>query len=154
MQRGQFLALLALVACGGDDGPSGPRPLVEDPAVVTGCVPGPVVGTRAKVVACTEELIGGRLASGRIGDFVIENERVIVRGAGEGYYLHGSSGGGIVDAATVGGEDLIKEVTPVVDLTAGAFDELVITEAGDDGAAEIVVRGPAAALDLVTAAVG
>ncbi|HUQ05865.1 MAG TPA: CehA/McbA family metallohydrolase [Kofleriaceae bacterium] len=142
--------------CGGDDdGPQGPRPLVADPAVITGCAPGPVTGTRAKVVACADELIAGRLASGRVGDFVLENARVrvIVRAAGEGYYLHGSSGGGIVDAATVGGEDLVKEVTPVVDLTAAAFDELVITEAGDDGAAELVVRGPAAALDLVTAAV-
>jgi hypothetical protein len=148
--------LIACVACGGDDGgPQGPRPLVADPAVVTGCAPGPVTGARAKVVACTEELVGGRLASGRVGDFVLENERVrvIVRGAGEGYYLHGSAGGGIVDAARVGGEDLIKEVMPVVDLTGGAFDELVITEAGDDGPAELVVRGPATGLDLVTAAV-
>src|SRR5205085_10122415 len=76
-----------------------------------------------------------------------------VRGPGEGYYLHGSYGGGIVDAARIGGEDLVKEVEPVVDLTGGAFDELVITEAGDDGPAELVVRGPATALDLVTAAV-
>jgi hypothetical protein len=150
-----LVALTGLVACGGDDEPRGPRPLVPDPAVVTGCVPGPVTGARAKVVACASELIGGWLASGRVGDFVLENERVrvIVRGPGEGYYLHGSSGGGIVDAATVGGADLVKEVMPVVDLTAGAFDELVITEAGDVGPAELVVRGPAAPLDLVTAAV-
>ncbi len=155
---GVVSAALALTACGGDDEPPrGPRPLTEDPAVLVGCLPGPPAGgTRAKVVACSEELIGGRLASGRIGDFLLENERVrvIVRGAGDGYFLHGSSGGGIIDAATSGGEDLVKEVMPVVDLTAAAFDELVITEAGDDGPAELVVRGPAAALDIVTAAVG
>ncbi len=156
---GRYRVLIAVavgwVGCG-DDPPRGPRPLVEDPALQVGCAPGPIAGARAKVVACAEELIGGRLASGRIGDVVLENERlrVIVRGAGAGYYLHGSSGGGIVDAAVVGGEDLIKEVLPVVDLTAGAFDELVIVEAGDDGAAELVVRGPAAALDIVTAAIG
>jgi hypothetical protein len=147
---------LALAACG--DNINGPQPLREDPAVQTGCVPGPVPAgtTRAKRVACAEELIGGRLASGRIGDFLLENERVrvIVRGAGEGYYLFGSSGGGIVDAAVVGGEDLVKEILPSVDLAVGAFDELVITEAGDDGPAELVVRGPATALDIITAALG
>jgi hypothetical protein len=138
--------------------PTGPQPLVPDPAVIVGCQPGPVAAgaTRAKVIACAEELIGGRLAAGRIGDFVLENDRVrmIVRGPGEGYYQHGSYGGGIVDAATVGGEDLIKELQPAVDLAVGAFDELVITEAGDTGAAELVVRGPATSLDIVIAGLG
>ncbi|MCW5803587.1 MAG: CehA/McbA family metallohydrolase [Deltaproteobacteria bacterium] len=140
----------------GDDGPTGPQPLVPDPAVVVGCAPGPVAGTRAKVVACAEELIPGRLAAGRVGDVVLENAhlRAIVRGAGEGYYLHGSAGGGIVDLARVGGEDLVKEVFPLVDLAGGGSEELVIVEAGDDGPAEVVVRGPAVGLDLVRAALG
>src|SRR5687767_7301255 len=151
--RARWIAwVFALAACG-DDGPSGPQKLVADPAVEVGCSPG-VSRARAKVVACAGELVGGRLAAGRIGDFVLENERVrvIVRGAGEGFYLHGSSGGGIVDAASVGGEDLVKEILPLVDLAAGAFEEFVIVEAGDDGPAELVVRGPATSLDLVRAA--
>ena len=150
------VALLACIAACGDNAAPGPLPLVPDPAVVTGCAPGPLPAhtTRAKVVACREELIGGRLAGGRVGDFVLENShvRVIVRGPGEGYFQHGTSGGGIVDAAPVGGEDLVKELVPVVDLAVGAFDELVITEAGDTGPAELVVRGPASPLDIITAA--
>jgi hypothetical protein len=151
-----ILPLLAIAASCGDNAAPGPHRLVSDPKVEVGCLPGPLAaGTvRAKVVACAAELIGGRLAGGRVGDFVLENERVrvIVRGAGEGFYQHGSSGGGIVDAATVGGEDLVKEILPAVDLSVGAFDELVITEAGDDGPAEIVVRGPATGLDIIRAA--
>lgn len=146
-----------LLACGDDGGAGGPRPLVADPAVLTGCAPPPAAGTtRAKRVVCADELIGGRLATGRIGDFLLANDRirVIVRGPGAGYYLHGSSGGGLVDAAVTGGEDLIKEALPSIDLAAGAFDELVITEAGDDGPAELVVRGPATGLDIIVAALG
>jgi len=144
---------IAAVECGDNVVAIGPGPLVADPAVETGCHPGPVTGTRAKIVACAEELIGGRLAAGRVGDFVLENAkvRVIVRGPGEGFYQHGTKGGGIVDAASVGGEDLVKEILPVVDLAAGAFDELVITEAGDDGPAELVVRGPATGVEVVQA---
>lgn len=156
LARGAFACAsiaITLVACG--DNKRGMQPLVADPAVVSGCVPTMVDGTtRAKVVACDEELIGGRLAGGRVGDFVIENSqlRAIVRGKGEGLYQHGSYGGGLVDVATVGGEDLVKEIQPSVDLAVGAYDKLVITEAGDDGAAEIVVRGPATSLEVITAA--
>jgi len=148
--------IAALVACGDNRRPEpAPQPLVPDPAVEVGCSPARLVDrARAKRVECTAELIGGRLASGRIGDFVLENDRVrvIVRGPGEGFYLHGSSGGGIVDAAVHGGEDLVKEILPVIDLSGAAFDELVITEAGDTGPAELVVRGPASPLDIVRAA--
>lgn len=150
-------SLTLTAACGGGDHPpAGPQPLVPDPAVQVGCVPFAAGTTRAKVVACGDELVAGRLAGGRIGDFVLENDKVqvIVRGPGEGLYLAGMAGGGIVDAASRGGEDLVKEIQPAVDFAVGAYDELVITEAGDDGPAEIVVRGPATGLDLVTAVVG
>lgn len=153
---GAVLATAIVLASGcGDDG--GSDALVEDPAVQVGCLPPPAPGTtRAKRVDCVDELIGGRLAAGRVGDFVLANERVrvIVRGPGEGYYLHGSTGGGIVDAAVTGGEDLVKEILPSVDLAAGDFAEMVITEAGDDGAAELVMRGPAVSLDIISAALG
>ena len=156
MRTWGILAFVAIAGCGDNHDLSGPRPLVPDPAVVVGCVPGPLGAgaTRAKVVACSEELIGGRLAGGRVGDFVLENAklRAIIRGRGEGFYQHGSFGGGLVDVAAVGGEDLIKEIQPTIDLAVGAFDELVITEAGDDGDAEIVVRGPATSLEIISAA--
>lgn len=139
----------------GDDGDDGR--LIADPAVAVGCLPPPAAGTtRAKRVDCADELVGGRLASGRLGDFVLANDRirVIVRGPGAGYYLHGSSGGGLIDAAPTGGEDLIKEILPSIDLAGGGFDELVITEAGDDGPAELVVRGPATGLEIIVGALG
>ena len=148
-----------VAACGDNLSPSGPQPLTPDPDVETGCTqPLASARARAKVIECAGELAPGRLAAGRPGDFLLENERirVIVRGPGAGYYLHGGSGGGIIDAVrrTDGGwsEDLVKEILPAVDLTIGAFDELVITEAGDDGPAELVVRGPAAQLELIAAA--
>src|SRR5688572_9056465 len=91
------------ISCGDDDGmqpPEGMQPLVADPAVVIGCAPGAFTepGSRAKVVACGEELMTGLLAAGRPGDLVIENERVkfIIRGPGEGLLFHGTTGGGVV----------------------------------------------------------
>jgi hypothetical protein len=151
------VASLGFGACSGSDAPPGPQPLVADPAVLAGCLAAPVaVGqTRAKVVACTDEVPAGRLAVGRVGDLVLENARleVVIRGFGEGHTLVGSSAGGIVDAARVGGEDLIKEIQPLAELNAGAFDEIVITEAGDDGPATIVVRGRATVVPFVRVAV-
>lgn len=153
------LLLMLASACGDNISPSGPQPLVPDPDVETGCTT-PVTGarSRAKVIACAGELAPGYLAAGRVGDFVLENDqvRVIIRGRGAGYYLHGGRGGGIVDAVrrTDAGwsEDLVKEILPAVDLTVGAFDELVITNGGGEDTAEIVVRGPATQLELIAAA--
>ncbi len=151
--RRWFLACVLVAGCG-DDGPAGPSTLTPDPDVETGCSPGPVTGTRVKVIACEDELITGRLAGGRVGDYVMENARVrvIIRSGAEGYYLNGTGPGGIIDAIRIGSEDLVKEIVPSIDLTAGAYDEQVITEAGDDGDAEIVFRGPARGIDYVEAA--
>src|SRR5688572_2462438 len=109
---GRWVVLVVLAcACGGDD--FAPQELIADPAVATGCVPAaPGAGAvRAKPGACVDELPDGRLVSGRVGDLLIENDRmkVVIRGFGEGYYLMGTKPGGIVDAASAGGEDLVKE---------------------------------------------
>lgn len=157
--RRALLCSVLTAACGDNVTPSGPQPLTPDPDVETGCTqPITDARARAKVVACAGELAPGRLAAGRMGDFLLENDRIrlIVRGPGEGYLLHGGSGGGIIDAVrktdTGWSEDLVKEILPAVDLTVGAFDELVITEAGGDGVAELAVRGPVAQLELIAAA--
>jgi len=157
--RRLLVCVVLVTACGDDAPPSGPQKLTPDPDVETGCTQ-PITDdrARAKVIECAGELASGRLAAGRMGDFLLENDRVrvVIRGPGAGYYLHGGSGGGIIDAVrrtdTGWSEDLVKEILPAVDLTVGAFDELVITEAGDDGPAELVVRGPASQLELIAAA--
>lgn len=150
------LGAFLTVGCGGSDAPA-PQPLAEDPAVATGCLAEPPAegASRAKRVACSDELPGGRLVAGREGDILLENARIklVIRGFGEGYYLMGTRPGGIVDAARHGADDQIKEILPIFALNGGAFDELVITEAGDDGAATVVVRGPLAPVPFVASAI-
>ncbi len=153
-------ALLCAIGCGGDDdvdGPVGPQPLVEDPAVATGCLPDPLGPgqSRAKRIACVEERPAGRLASGRIGDVVLENDRieVVVRGFGDGFVFPGTTAGGIVDAARLGRDDQLKEIQPIVELNAGGYTEFAITEAGDDGPATFVVRGRAYVIPFIAAAI-
>ncbi len=145
----------ALLACGGDDD-SRPKPLVADPAVATGCLADPVAegATRAKVIECADEVPDGVLAIGRVGDIVLENSRVefVIRGFGEGYVFPGTSAGGLVDAARLGQEDLLREVVPYAEFNSIGTEEIVITEAGDDGPATVVIRGPAAPLPLLQAA--
>jgi len=149
--------VLLATGCGDDDDTLEPQDLIPDPAVQTGCLPDALGAgqARAKLVACADEVPAGRLASGRVGDIVIENSKieVVIRGFGEGFVFPGSFAGGIVDAAPLGGEDLIKEIQPLVELNGVGFDEFVITEAGDDGAAEVVVRGPGIVIPFIEAAV-
>lgn len=161
MRTGSFgAALCALIAACGDNVRLPPEPgdLVADPAVETGCRPEPVAAgaSRAKVVACAEEVPAGLLAAGRAGDVVLENAvvEVVIRARGSGYLFPESGPGGIVDAARVGGQDLVKEILPLAELNQVDATEVVITEAGDDGPAEVVVRGPVKPISLLVAAVG
>lgn len=153
------LTLVPMVfACGGDDGPAtGPVDLIPDPAVSTECLAtSPAAGvTRAKYVVCADELPAGRLVSGRTGDIVIANSMLtaVIRTGNTGYYLPNTGAGGIVDLARRGGEDQVKEIIPVAELNGGSFEEIVITEAGDDGPATVVVRGPIVPVPLVAAAI-
>ncbi len=156
MRRMLLATLLLWPACGGDDDLTPPE-LREDPAITSGCLPD-AVGTgvsRAKAVDCVAELPAGRLVSGRVGDIMLENSRlrIIIRGFGAGYYFMGTKAGGIVDAARHGSVDLIKEVIPLFNFNGGGFTEFVITEAGDDGPATVVVRGPIEAVPFVAAAI-
>ncbi len=154
-----LLSVFVIAACG-DDGSeqSVVPPLVEDPAIETGCITAlPSAGqTRAKRVVCSDELLSGRMAAGRTGDYLLENSkiRVIIRGPGHGLYLYGTTGGAMIDAAQHGADDLLQEIVPLVEFNAGIFDEIVVVEAGDDGPAELVVRGSAVPAPLFAWALG
>jgi hypothetical protein len=157
VMRRPWLVLVAALACGDDLAP--PETLVEDPAVERGCSPvtgSPAPFSRAKRVGCAEELPAGLLVSGRVGDILLENDRVqiVVRGFGEGYLFPGTPPGGVVDAAPRGGDDQLKELFPIADLNMIAPDQIVITEAGDDGPATLVIRGPGVPVPLVKEAIG
>ena len=150
------MVALGLWACGGDDDRRNPQPLTEDPNIATGCLADPVAAgsSRAKVIECGDEVPSGVLAVGRVGDIVLENSEVelVVRGFGTGYVFPGTSAGGLVDAARLGSEDLLREIVPYAEFNSIGTEEIVITEAGDDGAATVVVRGPAVPLPLLAAA--
>ena len=112
--------------------------------------------TRAKRVVCSDELLSGRMAAGRTGDYLLENSkiRVIIRGPGHGLYLYGTTGGAMIDAAQHGADDLLQEIVPLVEFNTGIFEEIVVVEAGDDGPAELVVRGVAVPTPLFEWALG
>lgn len=157
MQRALSLTLALAAACG--DNLSGPPTRLEDdPAVERGCRPlgADFPFSRAKRVACAEELPGGMLVAGRVGDVLIENDKlqVVVRGFGEGYLFPGTPPGSVVDAARRGADDQVKEIYPLVELNISEADEIALVEAGDDGPATVVVRGAAMPIPLLQAALG
>jgi len=153
-----LLVLCALVvACGGDDAPDATSdtgsdadtgadadtglPPVDvvfaaepDPAEPTGCADTPPASgeVRAKHVECTAELATGHLAMGRIGDIVIENERVrfIVRTGTESASTIGAPPGGLVDAVRGDRPDALKEVFPLFDFASMDVTALEIVDAG------------------------
>ncbi len=154
-----FASLLAAASCG-DNAKTRARPaeLVADATVEQACTTqAPSAGAvRAKLVVCDDEKVAGLLAAGRTGDVLLENNlvRFIIRGPGEGFRLHGTTGGGIVDAALHGREDQLLEMQPMLDWGVGDFQELVITSSGlaggsEPGVAELVIRGNLAPVPLV-----
>ncbi len=162
---------IAATSCGGDDDvapadastdaglDAGPTPLEftaqPDPAERSDCAERPVPGiARAKHVTCADELVPGSLAMGRLGDIVLENARVrfVVRTGPEAASTIGAFGGGIVDAAALGGVDQVKEILPLFDFATARATDVVVTDAGDDDAATVTVLFEADALALLDAA--
>ena len=157
MHRAPVLFLALAAACG-DNLSGGPALLDDDPAVEHGCRPvsGDAAFSRVKRVDCAEELPEGMLVAGRVGDVILENDRlqVVFRGYGEGYLFPGTPPGGIVDAARRGADDQVKEIYPLVELNIANTEQIALVEAGDDGPATVVVRGPAFPVPLLQAALG
>lgn len=159
MKRSLFLPFLVLAAACGDNSSPGEPSLLDDPAVQVGCDPveegqGPF--SRAKRVDCAEELPQGLLVAGREGDILLENDRiqVVLRGGEEGYLYPASPPGGLIDAAPRGGDDLVKELNPLVQLNLSSATEIALVEAGDDAPAAVVVRGPGVPHPFLLATLG
>ena len=149
----------ALTTACGDDLPPLEGPRAADPALERGCRPvddAPPPFSRAKRVACAEELPAGVLVGGRVGDVLLENDRVqlVLRASGGGYLFPGTPAGGLIDAAPRGGEDQLKELFPIVDLNMARAEQIALIEAGDDGPATVVVRGRGTPVPLIEAALG
>lgn len=110
-------------------------------ALVAGC-PGkssskPEKGfTQAKVITGGAELIGGPRAEGRVGDFLLENDRVrVIVGAGgnsPGFNLYG---GAILDA------DVVRTGSEGYDLFGEAFPSLNVITLTSDPVVEVVDGG-------------
>jgi hypothetical protein len=129
----------------GDGGPAdvyedpGPFPAVPDPDERTDCVTDrPGAGeVLAKHLTCEEELLEGTVAMGRVGrDILLENAhaRFVVRGRDGSASFMGTGAGGLVDASTPDGVDVLKDVLPLVNLSAISASDVVVTEAGGDRA--------------------
>jgi hypothetical protein len=152
------LVLLVALGCGDNTSPPA-TPLEDDPAVRRGCEPigaDPEPFSRVKRVDCVEELPSGPLVGGQVGDILIENDRiqVVMRASGEGYLFPGAPPGSIVDAARRGADDQLHELYPLVELNISDASEMALTEAGDDGPATVVVRGPAVPFPYLVAILG
>jgi len=116
MRRALVLVMIAAAACKSDAGTNA----------------SPIV----RAIGASEQLIGGIEASGRLGDYLIANERVrfVVQDAasatGWGFY-----GGSLVDLGRAGGagDDRLQELFFQCDLRAFAAERAEIVSDGSDG---------------------
>jgi hypothetical protein len=118
---------------------AGPFAAVPDPAERTDCVSTrPGAGeVLAKHLTCDEELLEGTVAMGRVDrDILIENSvaRFVIRGQDGSASFLGTGAGGLVDASTPGGIDVLKDVIPLAGISAIRASDVVVTEAGGDRA--------------------
>jgi hypothetical protein len=125
-------------------------------AIYSACIPDgePDAKSRAKQVTSRTELIGGPVALGEVGDFLMENNkiRVVIENTG---YASGSGlfGGSLIDLDLVhqngegnlhggNGQDTFGEFFPAYFLEMLNPEEVVVVNDGSDGEAAIIeVRG-------------
>jgi hypothetical protein len=125
-------------------------------AIYSACIPDgePDAKSRAKQVSTRTELIGGPVALGEIGDFIMENDqiRVVVENKGSASGS-GLFGGSLIDLDLVhqnaegdlfggNGKDTFGEFFPAYFLEMLDPEEVVVLNDGSDGKAAIIeVRG-------------
>lgn len=139
---------LGLLAAGATGCVSGPEPVAVERCDPRTLEAGEV---RARQLWCNDELIGG--GEGRPGDWLIEDAvgRFVVRGTYAALTELEVQGGTLIDAALVGGGDILSEFTPeadrsdIVAVNGGGWAELRMpgmTWHLDADSAALELRGP------------
>lgn len=132
------------------------------------CVPNPAIATipcaSARQITLASELIGGQLAMGRVGDWLIENDkaRFIIRDAGRDFSFMLTYGGHVIDAdlqRKMGptslappyppGRDAFLAMTPLINISSTDNPDplnptaiVVINDGSAGGAAVLRTEGP------------
>jgi hypothetical protein len=103
---------------------------------------------RAFVARSPADLPSSRRVGGRVGDFVLQNERLVfVITAADHVHRSAASGGNLVDAALIGakkrGADELDQVTLFLGRypRQGRYTSVRIVKDGSDGVAEVVAEG-------------
>ena len=115
----------------------------------------------ARQIASASELIGGPMAMGRVGDWIIENDRVrfIIRDTGRDYSFMLTYGGHIMDAdfqrASGPGRDNFLAMSPLINIssTDNPTSITVLDDGGGGGAAILETTGPDDLFDPIDPAV-
>lgn len=138
-------------------------PKTDTDSVKFTCLPNPAIATipcaSARQIASTSELIGGPLAMGKVGDYLIENDkaRFIVRDTGREFSFLLTYGGHIIDADLQrklgpsslsppypAGNDAFHAQTPLINIssTDNPTAITVINDGATGGPAQLRTTGP------------
>ncbi len=164
LRRALFAGSLLLVACGPpcsgriDDLPplaDGPAPSDRCPAALDRFLSGATGAARALQIADPIDLIGGPNAHGRIGDWLLANERIRVVIQGPDRHIGPQPyGGTIIDADLVrpgAGRDELGEIGLVYNFgrTLDPISYEIVADGSDGRAAILAVTGPDAPNDYL-----
>ena len=125
----------ALGAC--PTNPATPTPTVTPP---------PQAVAHAKRITSADELIGGPLARGRIGDYLMANDkiRIVIRDIGRQFDFLLTYGGNIIDADRVraagdADRDSFEAIAPLINVSSTvSVQQIEVINDGSNGAAAIV----------------
>jgi hypothetical protein len=129
------------------------------------CVPNPAIATQAiasaRQITAPSELIGGPMAMGRIGDWIIENDRVrfVIRDVGRDFSFMLTYGGHLMDAdfqrASGPGRDSFLGITPLINIssTDNPTSITVLNDGSAGGPAVLQTSGPDDLFDPIDPAV-
>jgi len=129
------------------------------------CLPNPNIGTQAiasaRQITASGELIGGPLSMGRIGDWIIENDRVrfVIRDVGRDFSFMLTYGGHLMDAdyqrSSGPGRDNFLGMTPLINISSSdnPTSITVVSSGATGGPAVLRTEGPDDLFDPIDPAV-